>query len=138
MKVMCDTNIILDVLLDQDPFAEASDQVLRLCEAGIIEGYTTASCITDIFYIVQKHLRSTERGYDAVEMLLRILRICDVTDREVREALRLRRPDFEDALVAVCAQSILCDCIVTRDMKGFVNFEIPFLAPEELLQKVRG
>ena len=49
MKVMCDTNIILDVLLDQEPFAEASAKVLSLFEAGTLDGYTTASCITDIF-----------------------------------------------------------------------------------------
>lgn len=136
MKVMCDTNIILDVLLDQEPFAESSDKILRLCEAGKIEGYTTASCITDIFYIVKKHLHSSELGYGAIEKLLEILDVCDVTDRQVREALRLRKPDFEDTLVVVCAKSISCDCIVTRDAKGFVDCGIPCFAPEDLLQEV--
>lgn len=138
MKVMCDTNIILDILLDQEPFAETSAEILRLCEAGKIEGYTTASCITDIFYIVRKHLHSAERGYDAVEKLLDILKVCDVNDYHVREALRLRKPDFEDSLVAVCAQSVSCEYIVTRDIKGFAGMDIPFLSPEKLLQIVEG
>lgn len=137
MKVMCDTNIILDVLLDREPFAEASDNILRLCEKGIIEGYTTASCVTDVFYFVRKHLRDTERSYDVMEKLLEILKICEVTDRHIREALLLRRPDFEDALVTVCAKSASCDHIVTRDRKGFSDFGIPCLAPEELLREVQ-
>ena len=136
MKVMLDTNIILDVLLDREPFAEISDKLLRLCEKGTIEGYTTASCITDVFYFVRKHLHDTELSYDAMEKLIGILRICEVADRHIREALRLRRPDFEDALVAACAKSVSCDYIVTRDTKGFTDFEIPSLTPEELLQKV--
>ena len=136
MRVMCDTNIILDVLLDREPFAEVSDRILRLCETGAIEGYTTASCITDVFYFVRKHLHDTERSYDAMENLLGILQVCEVSDRHIREALRIRRPDFEDALVAACAKSVSCDYIVTRDKKGFADFEIPSLTPEELLQKV--
>ena len=50
MRILCDTNIILDVLLDREPFVAASTEVLKRCEIGIIEGFTTASCITDIFY----------------------------------------------------------------------------------------
>ena len=136
MKVMLDTNIILDVLLDREPFAETSDRILRLCEQEAIEGYTTASCITDVFYFVRKYLHDTERSYEAVEKLFEILRVCEVADRHIREALRLRRPDFEDALVAVCAKSVACDYIVTRDRKGFADYEGPSLAPEELLQKL--
>ena len=136
MKVMCDTNIILDVLLDREPFAESSDKVLRLCERGMIEGYTTSSCITDIFYFVRKHLHDTERSYDVVDKLLQILRCADVDDRHIREALKMRRSDFEDTLVAVCAKSISCDCVVTRDRKGFADFELPVLTPAELLREV--
>ena len=119
MKVMCDTNIILDVLLDQEPFAEASAKVLSLFEAGTLDGYTTASCITDIFYIVRKHLHSSDDAYDAVNKILKILKVCDVHEADVREALRQRAYDFEDCLVAVCAKAIGCEVIVTRDKKGF-------------------
>ena len=54
MRILCDTNIILDVLLDREPFVEASAEVLKRCEIGIIEGFTTPTCITDIFYLVHK------------------------------------------------------------------------------------
>lgn len=135
MKIMCDTNIVLDVLLDQAPFAESSAKVLHLCENGDMQGFTTASCITDIFYIVRKHLHSTEMGYHAIEKLLEILDVCDVTSGDVYEALERKKPDFEDCLVATCAKSIQCDCIVTRDSKGFKGCGLLVLTPEELLSK---
>lgn len=135
MKIMCDTNIVLDVMLDQSPFSETSAKVLHLCENGNIDGFTTASCITDIFYIVRKHLHSTEQGYHAIEKLLEILDVCDVTSEDVYEALEHKAPDFEDCLVATCAKSIQCDCIVTRDSKGFQNCGLQILTPEEFLNK---
>ena len=62
MNILCDTNIILDVLLDRAPFVEASAEVLKRCEIGISEGFTTASCITDIFYLVHKQLHDNDRN----------------------------------------------------------------------------
>ena len=130
MKILCDTNVILDVLLEREPFVKASEEVLRLCEKRTINGFTTASCITDIFYIVHKYLHSTVHSYQAIEKLLEIIDICDVTKNDVREALLRKAPDFEDCLVATCAKSIHCNYIVTRDAKGFADLGIPILAPE--------
>lgn len=135
MKILCDTNIILDVLLDRAPFSESSSRVLSLCEQGKIQGFTTASCITDIFYIMHKHLHDTRQCYHALESLLKILGICDVSGETVRIALKQRATDFEDCLVATCAKSISCDYIVTRDRKGFAGLDIATLAPDELLCK---
>ena len=136
MRILCDTNIILDVLLDRAPFVEASAEVLKRCEIGIIEGFTTTSCITDIFYLVHKQLHDNERSYQAIEQLLTILRVADVTSSHIAEALSHRASDFEDCLAAVCAKSIHCDFVVTRDIKGFVGFDIPILTPSELIERM--
>lgn len=66
MRIMCDANIILDLLLDRQPFVEDSYKILSLCEEGEILGYVSASCITDIFYIVRKYTHSTELSYKAI------------------------------------------------------------------------
>lgn len=137
MRVLCDTNIILDVLLDREPFVEASAEILKCCETGIIDGFTTASCITDIFYLVHKQLHDNERSYHAIEQLLTIVRVADVTSGHIEEALSHRASDFEDCLAAVCAKSIHCDVVVTRDIKGFENFDIPILTPLELIKRMK-
>ena len=88
MRIMCDTNIILDVLLDRPPFAENSCGVLALCEARKLEGFVSASVVTDIFYLVRKQTHSTELAYRAVGKLLEIVKVCGVTGDDVFAAFQ--------------------------------------------------
>lgn len=136
MKIMCDTNIILDVLLDREPFAEDSYQVLRHCEEHRIDGFISASSVTDIFYLVRKYTHNTDLAYKAVGKLLEIVKVCSVTNNEVLIAFQKKAKDFEDCLLATCARSINCDYIVTRNTKDFQDFNVPLLTPSELLQKL--
>ena len=134
---MIDTNIVLDVLLDREPFANSSAEILSLCERQKLNGVITASCVTDIFYIVRKTLHSTEKTYEIVGGILKIINICDVTDNDVLTAFSHRAKDFEDCLVSVCAKANKCDCIVTRNKKDYDNFNIPVFTPDELIGKLR-
>ena len=135
MKILCDTNIIIDMLLEREPFAEASCRVLSLCEEHRIEGFVSASSVTDIYYLVRKYTHSTELAYKAVGKLLEIVKVCSVTNNDVLTAFQRKARDFEDCLVATCAKSIRCDCIVTRNKKDFEEFDFPLLTPEELLRQ---
>lgn len=132
---MCDTNVIIDVLLEREPFAEDSCKALSLCEEHRIDGFVSASSVTDIYYLVRKYTHSTELAYKAVGKLLEIVKVCSVTNNDVLTAFQKKARDFEDCLVAICAKSIHCDYIVTRNKKDFEEFGIPLLTPEELLQQ---
>ena len=134
MKIMCDTNVIMDVLLEREPFVEDSYQVLRLCEEHKIDGFVSASCITDIYYLVRKYMHSSELAYDAIGKVLEIVKVCSVTNNDVLLAFQKKAGDFEDCLVATCAKSIGCNYIVTRNKKDFENFDILLLTPTELVQ----
>ncbi|MCM1132985.1 MAG: PIN domain-containing protein [Ruminococcus flavefaciens] len=137
MKIMCDTNIILDVMLEREPFAESSANVLRLCENHYIDGFVSASSITDIFYLVRKHTHSNESAYNAVGKVLEIVRVCNVTNNEVLKAYQIKAKDFEDCLLAVCAESSGCDYIVTRNIKDFENLPVPAITPAEFLELIK-
>ena len=137
MKIMIDTNVFLDILLDRDKLADTSSEVLTLCENGVVKGMVSASCITDIFYIVRKNLHSTEAAYGAVGNILRIAEVCNVSAVEVSEAFERRAKDFEDCLLAVCAANCGCDCIVTRNTKDFANLGISLKTPEEIIEEYR-
>ena len=136
MKIMCDTNIIMDMLLAREPFADDSCTVLTLCEEHRMDGFVSASSITDIYYLVRKHTHSTELAYKAVGKLLEIVKVCSVTNNDVLMAFQKKAKDFEDCLMAVCAKSIHCDYIITRNKKDFEEFVIPLLTPSELLQQL--
>ena len=136
MKIMCDTNIILDVLLEREPFVDDSYKVLSLCEKHRIDGFVSASSVTDIYYLVRKYTHSTDLAYKAVGKLLEIVKVCSVTNNDVLTAFQKKAKDFEYCLMATCAKSIRCDCIVTRNKKDFEEFDIPLLTPSELLQQI--
>ena len=133
MKIMCDTNVIIDVLLEREPFVEESYRILELCEGHKIDGFVSASSVTDIYYLVRKYTHSTDMAYKAVGKLLEIVKVCSVTDNDVLTAFQKKAKDFEDCLVATCAKSIHCDCIATRNKRDFEGFGIQALTPAEIL-----
>ena len=132
---MCDTNIIIDILLEREPFVDDSYKVLSLCEEHKVNGFISASSITEIYYLVRKYTHSTELAYNAVGKVLEIVKICSVTNDDVLTAFQRKAKDFEDCLVATCAKSIHCDYIVTRNKKDFEEFDIPLLTPTEFLEQ---
>ena len=136
MKLLIDTNIFLDVLAKREPFYDASRRVLMLCEEKKIYGFLTASSVTDLFYLVQRLLHSTEEAYKAVGCVLDIAKVLNVTNDDVLKAYMIRAHDFEDCLQPVCAQANGCDGIVTRNQKDFASFGIALYTPEELPERI--
>lgn len=135
MKIMCDTNVVIDVLLDREPFVEDSYKILTLCEEHKVDGFISASSITDIYYLVRKYTHNTELAYKAVGKLLEIVKVCSVTDKDIFTAFQKKAKDFEDCLVATCAKSINCDYIVTRNKGDFEELDVPALTTTEFWDK---
>ena len=80
MRLMIDTNIILDVLLERESFYEQSKAILILCENKDIYGFISASAATDIFYLVKKALGNTDDAYKALGHILNIVKVLTVTN----------------------------------------------------------
>ena len=133
MRLMIDTNIVLDVMLRREGFFESSKTVLSLCEDRKVQGFVSASAITDIFYITRKALGDIRETYKVIGSILNILKVLPVTNSDVNTAFQERARDFEDCLLAVCAKSNKCDAIVTRNKKDFDGFGITLYSPEELI-----
>ena len=133
MRVMVDTNIVLDVLLKREGFFEQSRAVLSLCEERKIQGFVSASAVTDIFYLTKKALGSLEDTYKVISSLLNILKVLTVTNQDVILAFQQKARDYEDCLLATCTKSNKCDGIVTRNKRDFITFGVTLYTPEELL-----
>jgi predicted nucleic acid-binding protein len=131
MRVLIDTNIVLDFLQEREPFAENAARLFERIDNGEIEGFIAATTITNIYYIVRR-VAGVVVAQDAITQVLSDLNICAV-DRDVLEqALALNFQDFEDAVQYACAVVHDVDIIVTRDAAGFVSAQIPVMLPEEL------
>ena len=135
-RLMIDTNIILDVLLEREPFFEQSKGVLNLCEKGKLHGFISASTATDLFYITRKALGSTNEAYKALGHILNIVKVLTVTNDDVNQAFLKNAKDFEDCLLATCAKSNKCAGIVTRNSIDFAKFEITLYTPDEILTMI--
>jgi predicted nucleic acid-binding protein len=137
MKIFIDTNVVLDVLARREPFYEASRGVWELVEKTEVRGYLSAASITDVFYILRKHL-GPQGAYDTVSKLLLVFLVASVSEKDIRMALVLGGKDFEDALQVVCAKRIRADYLITRDKGDFADSEgIKIVTPEEFLKVVK-
>ncbi len=134
MRIIFDTNIFIDILLQQEPFYEKSFLAIRSCQEKKVEGFLPASSLTDIFYIVTKRTHNKQIARQAIDSTLKLVDICPVTKATVVSAHMKNARDFEDALVAACGESIHADAIITRNKKDFDEFAIPSLSPDELLE----
>jgi predicted nucleic acid-binding protein len=128
-RILFDTNVVLDVLLDRRAHAEASTRAWAAVENGVAEGMLAAHAVTTIHYLVRKEL-GTARAKGVVSAVLRILTVASVDDAILQEALQLPFSDFEDAVTAAAARSAGCDYILTRDPKGFRESPVRAMTPE--------
>jgi predicted nucleic acid-binding protein len=128
--VFVDTNVVLDVLLQNEALWQGSRRILRLAEYKYIRACVSASSMTDIFYVVAKNL-SRPNARSAIEKLLQIFEIVSVGKEDLKGALSLPIPDFEDALQAWCAKKIKAEVLITRDVGGFTDAGIKISRPEE-------
>lgn len=135
MRVLIDTNIILDVLCSRQNFVETSSKIFKLCEIGKIEGYVSALTIPNIVYIMRKEL-DPEKIKDILERLSLIFTIADLRADDIKKAAYLNFKDYEDALQSVCASRIKANFIVTRNIKDFADSRMTAITPVELIDRI--
>ena len=121
MKILLDTNVILDHILSRDPYAKNVAKIFDMICKDEIEAAFTANSVTDIYYIVSKRLGDTA-AREALRNLFNVLAIISIDGNDCVSALNLRIADFEDAVVAICAGKDNIDYIVSND-KEFLQVD---------------
>ena len=134
MKLLIDTNIVLDVLCNRKDFVENSSKVFKLCETKKFDGYLSANSVPNIAYILRKEL-SIEKLKSIIVKLNIIFSIIELKPNDLILATDLDFKDYEDALQSVCAKRIKADFIITRNTKDFKNSPVKAITPEQLLEK---
>lgn len=135
MKVLIDTNVILDVLCARKEFAEASSKVWKYCEINQIDGSISALSVPNIVYILRKEL-NPEKTQQVIDRLFLIFSVVDLRSDDLRKAGKMKALDYEDALQMVCADRINADFIVTRNIRDFAGSKVPAIKPSELLERL--
>jgi predicted nucleic acid-binding protein len=135
--MLFDTNVVLDVLLDRQPYVEASAAVWATVESRTAEGLLAAHAVTTIHYLVQKEM-ATAKAKRVISSILRVFSVATFDGAVLQHALQLPSADFEDAVTAAAARSAGCDYIVTRDPKGFRGSPVRPITPEALTPILRA
>ena len=134
-KVLIDTNIILDIALQREPFFETADQIFRKIDERAIKGFVTASSVTDIYYVSKKAC-GQEKTIEFIRELIDILEVLSVTKETIINALDAEFQDFEDAVQFCIADMNRMDVIVTRNKSDFELSTIAVYTPEELIKRL--
>lgn len=131
MKILLDTNIVLDVLMDRMPFADAATELFSKVEDGTIIGYLCGTTITTVYYLAAKTV-GAPRAREEIKKLLSLFEVAPVNRPVLESALIADFSDFEDAVIHEAACHAGAEAIVTRNQKDFKKSRIPVYSSEEL------
>jgi predicted nucleic acid-binding protein len=131
-RLLLDVNVVLDVLLDRKPFADASAAVWAAVEQGDAEGFLSAHAVTTLHYLNAKDV-GARMARETTEALLSVFEVAAVDGTVLHAALALRWADFEDAVTAAAARRAKCDVVVTRNARHFKRSPVRALTPSETM-----
>ena len=136
MRIVFDSNVIVDAIKPNALFEAEAQELLRLASINRIYGLVSANSLSDIFYVLRKGF-GAEKSKAMIKRLTLMLDIIGIEPEDCSDALELDMNDFEDALIAVCAQKANADCIVSRDerfIKAKTSVEV--ITPAHLLARI--
>ena len=132
MKVLVDTNVIIDFLLTREPFYKASLEVIKKCASREIIGYIAFHSVPNLWYILRKIPEDRRREW--MLNVCQFLQVVGVSHDEVIKAIQMKSfKDFEDCLQYECAKSVGAKYIITRNIQDFINSDIQAILPEDFL-----
>lgn len=135
-RVLYDTNVVLDALMQREPFYSASMAALDVENyGGKVEGYIAGHAVTTVDYILRKQVGPT-RSRTAMVQLLEKLKVATVNDAIIHQALQSPLKDFEDAVCHAAALETGISVIVTRDIQDFIQSTITVMLPEVFCQSL--
>lgn len=133
-KILIDTNVLLDYLLEREPFFEDAKKIIVSCVEGKVKGCIAAHSIPNMFFILRKDYNAKERR----EVLSNLCSIFDVEGIDKAKLLlglaNEDFTDFEDCLQMECAKSYGADYIVTRNVADYSVSEVKVIEPKDYLK----
>ena len=135
MRILIDTNIILDLIQDREPYSENASKIINSCIGGENNGYISSHSLVDLFFILRKDKTVEERK----ALILNLCNFFTVIPEENRYFVSICNNhnwnDLEDGLQMKCAEAENLDYIITRGREnGFKNSPVKIINPEGFLK----
>jgi predicted nucleic acid-binding protein len=137
LKVIVDTNVVLDALLARTPFVQQAAEIFSLAERSEIEAFLGATTVTTIDYLIGQSLPQRE-ARAALRKLLELFDVAPVNRAVLERALTMNLRDYEDAVLVVAGELVGAEAIVTRNAKDFTKGPLRVFQPDEFLAALRA
>lgn len=139
MRVLVDTNVIIDVLQQRMPWSDAGNRIFLAVANQMMSGCLTSKEIADIHFFSRKQFKGAEnvdeQARTIVGKLMTLFEVLDTLGEDCKKALSIRNKDYEDAIMIATAEREHIDCIITRNPEHFNAAQVPVLSPEDFLAK---
>lgn len=135
-RLFLDTNVVLDLLGEREPFYNSAAKIATLADKGEIDLVVSALTYSTVYYLLSR-FENKEQVKEKIRKFKVIAETSDLTDKIVDKGLSSKFSDFEDSLQYYCAIKMDCKLLITRNGKDFKESEIPVLTPDEYLNSLR-
>lgn len=134
-KLFLDTNVVIDLLGEREPYYESAAKIATLADKGKIKVVISALTYSTAFYVLSR-FEDKENVKEKIRKIKVISETSDLTDKIINKGLSSKFSDFEDALQYYCATKMDCNILITRNGKDYKESEIPVLSPDEYLKSL--
>ncbi len=135
-RLFLDTNVVLDLLGEREPFYDSAAKITTLADKGKIHLIVSALTYSTVYYLLSR-FENKEQVKEKIRKFKVIAETSDLTDKVVDKGLSSRFSDFEDSLQYYCAIRKGCNILITRNGKDFKESDIPVLSPDEYLNSLK-
>jgi predicted nucleic acid-binding protein len=137
VKILVDTNVVLDVLLEREPHSGPACQLFSAIDRGRVDAAICATTVTTVHYLATKAVGG-RKAVHLVGDMLELFAVAPVDRQVLSSAARLGAPDYEDAVLQQAAAAWGAAAVVTRDARGFARRTgaPPAVQPDELLSAI--
>lgn len=136
IRVFLDTNILVDLIADRQPYSKFAIEIFMLAEKKKIALFTSSHSIVTTHYLLKKYMEEKSLRKVLVK-LLEMVSVVSVDEKVLKKGLLSKHKDFEDAIQILCAANVdRLYGIVTRNPKDFKTGDIPVFTPNEFLSSL--
>ena len=134
MRILVDTNLFLDVLLDRPGLADESERALNIFYRGSeIRGWISWHTLSNLYYIGERYVGRVQ-ALNEIDLILKTFQVANVGTKDALAARRLPMKDFEDALQSASALAAKADSILTRNLRDYRYSPVPAISPKQFLK----
>lgn len=135
MNVFLDTNVAVDFLIRREEFFVDARNVIAVCLNRGYQLFVSSVSFANISYLARKGCDGISVN-ELIASLRSMLQVTTCDQNTVDKAIALNPQDFEDAMQYFSAETVHCDCIITRNGKDFPVLGIPILTPREFIERI--